>query len=68
MSKSAWKTTSVQDCGCQNQQKHAFSFGEPMKPGEDKIRIKPCVEHTPAPVYDPNADASCTYEEFWGLW
>lgn len=46
MGKSAWKTTSVQDCGCLNQQKNAFSTF-PLKPGESiKIRIKPCSQHS----------------------
>ncbi len=64
MSKSCWKTTSVQDCGCQNQQKNAFST-YPMKKGEKiKIRVKPCAKHAPPHM---NEDASFTYEEFWGL-
>lgn len=65
--KSAWKTTSVQDCGCQNQQRHAYST-IPIETGSAvlKMRIKPCAEH--APLFESNEDCSFTYEEFWNLW
>lgn len=64
--KSSWKTTSVQDCGCLNQQRRAFST-EPVRPGERRVRVKPCPSHAPPPIHDPKADCSMDYQEFWGL-
>lgn len=47
MSKSKWKKVSVQDCGCVNQQRHAFST-QPVNPGEKiTMRTLPCAEHRP---------------------
>lgn len=47
MSKSKWKKVSVQDCGCVNQQRHAFST-QPVKPGEKiTMRTLPCSVHRP---------------------
>lgn len=57
--KSKWKTTSAQDCGCQNQQKNAFST-EKGVPAHIRVRIKPCLAHficsesNPTEHYDDN--------------